>query len=217
MAFYRDWLGAARQLRLVPVGADIKSNLWRRGNNSLTHNILFVGKMSAQPNEEAVIWFDKNIMPNVVKIFSDARFVIVGKEPTERVLSLAGDNVIVTGTVEETEKYYLDCDLVVLPLLHGGGVKVKLLEAISYGCPIVTTSVGVEGTEFKNDKFLKVCDSPAEFSKACIEFMSRSYCSDEELPENDNYELFIKTTTWEQIGKDYCNLFENIVENCQPL
>ena len=66
----------------------------------------------------------------------------MGKDPTEEVRRLASDRVIVTGFVEDTEVYFKKAKLVVLPLLNGGGVKVKLLQAISYQKLIVSTSKG---------------------------------------------------------------------------
>ena len=144
--YYSKWMGFKDKLELIPVGADSRKKDDGINKNQDGKIILFVGKMSAEPNIDAVTWFSKEVFPNIKKKMIDVKFYIVGRDPSDAIKKLASDSITVTGGVESVEEYYTHADLVVLPLRYGGGVKIKLLEAISYKKPIVSTSIGVEGT-----------------------------------------------------------------------
>lgn len=180
---------------LIPVGANIQEI------NAVPHvekNIIFVGKMSYGPNIEAAKWFVKEIFPKIKEHINSAKFYIVGKDPTEEVEKLRTKSVIITGIVPDIKKYYEIADLVVLPLKNGGGVKVKLLEAISFNKPIVSTSVGVEGTYFASH-YIPVSDEPQLFAELC-----ESVLNDKNIyPEKEVYDYFINNYTWAGIGKKY--------------
>lgn len=110
-------------------------------------DLLFVGGFNHPPNIDAVLWFAKNIFPQVLNRYPEIRWYIVGSNPTEEVLALADDHIIVTGFVsdERLKEYYQICRLAVVPLRYGAGVKGKVIESIHEQCPLVTTSVGAEG------------------------------------------------------------------------
>lgn len=195
------------QCVLIPVGADVReakgnpAGVLRKG-----HNIIYVGNMSYGPNIEAVTWFVKDIFPQILKRISHVKFYIVGKEPNYEVMSLVGKNVAVTGEVDSVDEYYNLADLVVLPLKNGGGVKVKLLEAVSYQKPIVSSSVGVEGTIYSDGKSIPVADTSTEFANKCVEaLMNESNKSVETA-----YRIFMEHYTWVKIGKKYVDMMRNI-------
>lgn len=188
---------------LIPVGADIQEI------HTVSHvekNIIFVGKMSYGPNIEAAKWFAKEIFPKIKEHINNAKFYIVGKDPTEEVEKLRTKDVIITGMVPDIKKYYEIADLVVLPLKNGGGVKVKLLEAISFNKPIVSTSVGVEGTYFASN-YIPVSDEPQLFAELC-----ESVLNDKNVyPKKEVYDYFINNYTWAGIGKKYEQCLEEAI------
>lgn len=193
-----------KQAVLIPVGAD------KHEIKHITHkgiNIVFVGKMSYGPNIEAATWFSKEVMPKLVKDegLSNLTFYIVGKDPVDEVKNLESDHIVVTGMVDDVSEYYNNADLVVLPLKNGGGVKVKLLEAISFKKPIVSTSVGVEGTYYANH-LIPVADDSDGFAKYCADILNgtKSY------PESEVYNYFELNYTWNKIGDKYLTLFNEI-------
>lgn len=189
---------------LIPVGADKQPDIEHK---STKQNIIFVGKMSYGPNIEAVNWFVQEVMPILIKENSSLKFYIVGKDPTNEVKRLKSKNVIVTGMVEDVSKFYELADLVVLPLKNGGGVKVKLLEAISYRKPIVSTTVGVEGTYYANH-FIPVTDDPIKFANYCKNILN----SADYYHEKEVYEYFILNYTWKHIGDKYLNMFQEVLD-----
>lgn len=192
------------KVTLIPVGADANNY------NNIEHNgknIIFVGKMSYGPNIEAVQWFVKDIFPKIKLKITDVKFYIVGKDPAEEVKLLQSENVTVTGMVPDVADYYNRADLVVLPLKNGGGVKIKLLEAVSYNKAIVSSSVGAEGTYFAH-KLLPVTDDSKEFSEYCIDFL----LNNKKYPYDEIYNYFIKNYTWEKVGIKYHMCMEKVME-----
>ena len=164
---YNREIGKANSVCINPT-IEVNNNIKKQ---EITENIIvFSGKMSYEPNVTAACWFSKEIFPVVKKEVPNAKFYIVGKDPTEEVKKLDdGDNIIVTGMVDDVQEYLLNAKIVVIPLLSGGGVKLKLYDALETNNIVITTSKGVEGTCFKNKIDLFVEDNALEFAKRCIE------------------------------------------------
>lgn len=136
------------------------------------HSLLFVGNMSRSPNVEAVVYFCEKIMQRILDEVPDAKLYVVGDAPQENVRQLAGDHVIVTGFVENLVEYYGRCQVFVAPLLTGGGIIVKILDALSAGRPVVCTSIGNEGIEAKPGRDICVADRPVEFANSVIRLLN---------------------------------------------
>lgn len=137
--------------------------------------ILFVGTMSYSPNEDAVAYFCEEILPSLIDEIKDIALVfkIVGFSPSQRVLDLHnGKTVIVTGGVESISEYYRDADIVVCPIRHGGGTRIKILEAMGYGLPIVSTVIGAEGIEVEHTKNIILCATTDEFKQSCLDLIA---------------------------------------------
>ena len=111
--------------------------------------ILFVGGFAHSPNEDAAVWLVEEILPRLRKQGITDKVYLAGSNPTDKIRSLAGEDIIVTGYVsdEELQAYYEQCFVDVLPLRYGAGMKGKLLEAMYEGIPVVTTDIGAEGLE----------------------------------------------------------------------
>ena len=119
--------------------------------------IVFVGKMNYEPNVVAVTYFAGHIFPKLLLHYPGLRFVIVGTHPDARVMELAKKNgVEVTGYVDSIEPYYQRATIVVAPMLTGAGIQNKIIQAMSYGCCVVTTSIGAEGLDIRRGEIAVV-------------------------------------------------------------
>lgn len=184
---------------LVPVGAYLKEN------TSKGKDVIFVAKMSYPPNENAAIWFLKNVWNSILEKHPKTNFYLVGKDPSQKLIDYAKTfkNVIVTGTIDSVDKYYDLAKVVVVPLFNGGGVKVKLLEALGYGKLVITTSKGIEGTDFVNNIHLLVADTETEFIKKCNDVLD-NYDKYEEILINANKKM-TSEYSWEKVVNDFEN------------
>lgn len=110
-------------------------------------SVLFVGGFAHAPNIDAVSWFCKEILPLVHPAVPNLTFKVIGSNPPPEIRCLASNRIQILGFVtdEQLKQHYQASRLVVIPLRFGAGVKGKTLEAMYYGLPIVSTSIGIEG------------------------------------------------------------------------
>jgi hypothetical protein len=109
--------------------------------------ILFVGGFAHPPNQQAVAWFVSNVLPRIRARVPAATLAIVGSNPPDEVLALATPTISVSANVSEAElrRPYGTARVAVVPLRFGAGVKLKVVEALREGLPLVTTSIGAQG------------------------------------------------------------------------
>lgn len=167
----RYLLAFAPQLPLVtvpiPAGLDLTPTVYPRAGRKL----LFLASYKYRPtNVEGALWFHGRVLPLVRREFPDAEFVIAGFGPPQRLLQLAQDDpgTKVTGFVDDTDELYKSATVFVAPILTGGGIIVKVLDALAAGAPVVTTSFGNEGIGARPGEDLLVADDPETFASAVI-------------------------------------------------
>lgn len=126
--------------------------------------LVFTGAMDYYPNEQAAIYFCQEVMPLLRRRRPDVKLYLVGKSPTQQVLRLHDDqNVFVTGRVDDVRPYVQKAAAVVVPLRHGSGTRLKILEAFSMGKAVVSTTRGVEGIPAQPGREILIADSPHAF------------------------------------------------------
>jgi len=130
-------------------------------------SILFVGGFGHRPNIDAVQWLVSDILPTLKKLVPEVSTVIAGSSPPPAVKRLAGDGLVVTDYVSDPmlEWLYRSASVAVAPLRFGAGVKGKVVEAMRFGLPVVTTSTGLQGLEGAAG-FIEVAHSADEFASA---------------------------------------------------
>ena len=128
-------------------------------------DFMFVGGFEHPPNVDGMIWFCSEVLPLLVAGLPDARLHIIGSKMPDSVRLLAGANVTVHGYVEHLEPFYDSCVLSVAPLRYGAGVKGKVNQSMSFGVPVVATTIAAEGMHLTADENVLVADTPAEFAK----------------------------------------------------
>lgn len=130
--------------------------------------ILFVGTLSYPPNKDGIIWFVNEILPKIDGYPEDVRVSVVGFDPGKEVQSLGAQaSVDVIGPVDSTEPYYQEADCVVVPIRAGSGTRIKILEAMSFGVPVISTTIGAEGIVSESGEVALLADEPDEFAQAC--------------------------------------------------
>ncbi|MGH8032294.1 MAG: glycosyltransferase [Luteimonas sp.] len=136
--------------------------------------ILFVGGFAHQPNVDGAIWFTRNVWPSVRALRPGLRLCLVGAEPTAEVRTLAAEDVEITGRISEADliAHYSRARIAIAPLRFGAGTKGKVLEAMRFGVPCVTTSSGVQG--LADAGFLRVADDAQAMTAQIAELLSSS-------------------------------------------
>lgn len=135
--------------------------------------VVFTGAMDYWANVDAVVWFAKEIWPQVHKSRPKAQFYIVGSKPTENVKSLVQiPGVVVTGSVDDVRPYLAHALVAVAPMRIARGVQNKVLEAMAMAVPVVTTPAGYEGIEAVQGQELLVTESAEDFAREVLEMFS---------------------------------------------
>jgi len=153
---------------VVPNGIDTRAYT-PVPTHSHTPTLVFTGTMDFRPNVDAVLWFARQVLPLVRAEVANAHFVIVGQRPHRRLDELRGDPAItLTGWVEDTRPYIAEAAVYVAPLRMGGGTRLKLLEAMAMGKPVVATRLGAEGFPVTHGRELLLVDTPSDFAAAVV-------------------------------------------------
>lgn len=153
----------------IPAGMDLTENQYERQKDT----ILFLASFKYRPlNVVAALWFYREVFPLVRSEVPTARFIIAGSGPPPELLALAADpGVTVTGFVNDLDRCHKEVAVFVAPILTGGGIIVKLLDALAAGTPTVTTPYGNEGVAATPGRDLLVADEPRAFAAAVVKLL----------------------------------------------
>ncbi|MCF6171598.1 MAG: glycosyltransferase family 4 protein [Bacteroidales bacterium] len=136
-------------------------------------SLLFIGCYAWPPNVDGMLWFTKEIWPLVLAKKKDVKLLIVGSQPTKEIKELATmQGVQVKGYVPETTPFLESAALSIAPLRYGGGMKGKVNEALAFGLPVVSTSIGAQGFEAENGVHMFIADSPEDFADAVLKLLN---------------------------------------------
>ena len=137
-------------------------------------HILHLGTMFWPPNADGVLWFAREVYPRIRARLPQVRFSVVGADPPPevRALSAADASIIVTGYVAEAQPIIQKSSVLVVPLRAGGGMRVKILNALAQGLPVVTTTIGCEGIAVVPGRDLLVADTPEAFAQAVLRILT---------------------------------------------
>lgn len=134
--------------------------------------LVFLGSMDYGPNVEAVVRFVRESLPLVRAARPEVLFEIVGGNPSPEVRALAGPGVSVTGRVDEVQPYLARASALVVPLAIGGGTRLKIVEALALGTPVLSTTIGAQGLGLVHGTHLLLADGAQAFAQAALELLA---------------------------------------------
>ncbi|MEE2937396.1 MAG: glycosyltransferase family 4 protein [Planctomycetota bacterium] len=128
-------------------------------SSRVSNQVVFIGSMDWPPNVEGVHHFVNKIWPLVVRENPDARFQIVGRNPSESVWKLAAiPGIEVTGTVKDTRPFLQSAAVSVVPVYSGSGTRLKIFESMAMMCPVVSSPLGAEGLDVEHNQHVLLCE-----------------------------------------------------------
>ncbi|HZQ08140.1 MAG TPA: glycosyltransferase family 4 protein [Anaerolineae bacterium] len=161
----------AKPIVTIPLGIDIPTRaLNPEGCPPL--NLLFIGNFKHPPNVDAAMHLASTIFPQVQARYPELQLYLVGDTPPLTLYKLKNKQIVVTGRVPEVRPYLDRASVVVIPLRHGGGMRVKVLEALAAGKAIVATARAVEGLNVKNGEQVILAEQDAEFCEAIVRLLA---------------------------------------------
>jgi glycosyltransferase involved in cell wall biosynthesis len=172
--------------------------------------LLFVGTMNYTANVDAVVYFCRETLPRIRQSISGVETWIVGKDPLPEVQQLNGDGVYVTGRVEDVVPYYRQSTVCVVPLRAGSGTRLKILESMALGRPVVSTTLGCEGLEVVDGEHLLIADSPEQFAASTVRLLTDRALY-QHITSNAR-QLVVNRYDWDVIASQLLDIYSEVTQ-----
>lgn len=213
MVSKQDWAASRaliadrpERVKLVPNGVDVH---WNRPSprQSLATGLVYNGSLTYQANLEAVDFFLAEIYPTIKEKVPEVSLSITGSiEKVETGRYAEDSSIILTGNVPDVRPIVSGAGAVVAPILSGGGTRLKILEAMALGTPVVATSRAAEGLDVTDGGDILMADDPAVFANRTVQVLNdralaRTIARNARQLVEDRYD-------WERIGRDFACLVE---------
>ena len=170
--------GNGREIPVIPIATDCGAvRPVRRRTDA--RDILILGSLFYPPNVDGAVWFTREIFPRVRAEVPDARLLLVGGRPAPEVVALGReDGGEVTGYVEDLQPYLERTAVMAVPLRFGSGMRVKILDGLAWGLPMVSTSVGCEGIDVTPGQDILLADAPETFAAQVVRVLQDRHLAD---------------------------------------
>ena len=172
--------GESSKITVVPIGIDVE-DLPLLQRRSSTENVVFVGTLYWWPNIDGVLWFIREVYSRIRAKRPQVTFDVIGARPPRQILRLEKEEtgIKVRGYVEKLGPYLERARAFVVPLRAGSGMRVKILNAMSSGVPIVSTSLGCEGIVAEHGRHLLMADTAEDFAENTVRLLENPRLGDQ--------------------------------------
>jgi len=196
------------RLAVIPNGIDV-CGLPRDLGAPAPDTLVYAGALSFPPNFRAIEFFLREVFPLIRARRPNVRLLVTGRsDPATRARLPAADGVVFTGYLDDVRPTIAGAWLSIVPLREGAGTRLKVLESLALGTPVVATRKGAEGLDLCPGRDLLIADEPADFAAAVL----RVLC-DEELRQTlgqSGRQTVAAKYDWRMIGRDFCELVETV-------
>ncbi len=204
----RDALAA--QALVIANGADLETLVPSGHAKTAAPILLYVGSMHYYPNIDAVTFFFEEMYEQIAHAVPAVRVQIVGHKPPPDIQKLARpDRVEVLGSVPDVRPYYDAATVFIVPLRLGGGTRLKIVEAMAMGLPVISTTVGAEGLDIHSGEDILIADDPASFVAGVLRLLTD--------PDFRNHvaqggRRLAQRYGWRELTRPFADLAEDVVE-----
>lgn len=204
----RKIVGDLPPATVLPNGADVRA-LAAVGPDPGQDRVLFTGTLAFEPNAVAAKWLAREVWPRVIEERPQARLEIVGRSPGDDVLALgAANNVTVHADVPDIRMHFERASICTLPMLEGGGTRLKLAEAFAARRAVVSTTNGVEGIDVEAGKEALVSDDPREFAAAIV-YLLRDLQARQAVADR-GHKFAVENFDWSELGERWAQTLREL-------
>ncbi len=189
---------------VIPICAD-PARVQPPARDAEKQRITFLGGLHWPPNAQGIVWFAKEVFPLIRAAVPEAVLTVIGKSPPAE---LRGEGIEITGYVEDLTPYLAQTAAFVVPLHAGGGMRVKILDAWSWGLPIVSTTIGAEGIEIEPGKDILIADAAPDFAQAVIQLLKDASLA-ERLGQAGRQSVLEKYN-WQTVYSAWSEVYEQV-------
>ena len=138
-------------------------------------SLIFCGSLDYAPNKNGLLWFYETIWPKLKMTVEGITFTVIGRNGHDNAYAplKIDPQINFVGEVKDVTPYYHKNNIAIVPLLEGSGTRLKILEAMSFGLPVVSTSIGAEGIDYIENKHIIIANETNDFEKAIIDNVNK--------------------------------------------
>ena len=203
-------MGFKKQSIAVPIGIDTAMYAQKSKPFQSKITMGFIGSLDWQPNIEGLQWFLKAVWPTILEQFQHIELHIAGRNTPDWIAALSMERIVIHGDVPNAQDFINAHNIMIVPLLSGGGMRVKIIEGMALGRVIITTSIGIEGIDAIHKNQVLIANETQDFVDAI------SYC----YAQNENLNIMgQKAQQYVQenydssgIGKKVMNFYDELCE-----
>ena len=157
----------------VPNGTTQKTSIQK---DFSVPTLIFCGSLDYTPNKNGLLWFYDSIWPELKAKIPEVKLTVVGRNGNDKAYDTLKDDpqIDFIGEVDDVTPYYQNSSIAIVPLLEGSGTRLKILEAMSFGLPVVSTSIGAEGINTINNTNILIADDYKKFNHCIVESLSNT-------------------------------------------
>jgi glycosyltransferase involved in cell wall biosynthesis len=210
-ANYRRIIGSddhyPTRIHIIPIAVDASGYQRATPYTSCT-NILAIGSLHYPPNADGIIWFVREVFPQIRKQIPAAKLIVIGKSPPSKLVSLAdsmSEAISVAGYVPDLQPYLDSSQVMVVPVRAGGGMRVRILEGLAWGIPMVTTSIGLEGIDAVPGQDILVANDKYGFAEA-VSSLLKSESLRNQISEN-GLKVVHERYDWQIVMRELDNVY----------
>jgi glycosyltransferase involved in cell wall biosynthesis len=203
------------RMSVIPTGVDIDYFSPSDGEED-PYSIIFTGSMDWIANEDGIVFFIEDVLPLVRKRFPRAKLWIVGRRPTSRLRQIgrSARDVEVTGTVDDIRPYLARGSVYVVPLLIGGGTRIKIFEAMAAGKAVVSTTIGAEGLPVQHGENILLADDAETLARSVADLLGdavrrKNMGAAARKLVSENY-------SWKAVGKSMARVLAEVAAKHAP-
>jgi len=195
-----------RQKDLIIIKNGVDSDYFKPEPNAKTIDLLFTGNMQYEPNVNCVLYIMKEVMPILTKEFPFIQLVVAGKNPVKELRELTSKSIQLTGWVNDLRVYFKQARLLVAPMQIGVGMQNKLLEAMSMGIPVITSTLANNAIGATHGKHIWIADTPQKVAES-ISFLLNNTELAMKIGQNAR-EWMVDHYSWDKQNEDLLRLFQ---------
>lgn len=199
-------LASKKEVTIVRNGVDFED--FNPSDEEKTVDVLFAGNMGYPPNVEGAVFLEKEVMPLVRKQVPEAKLMLAGARPDQKVKDLASNLTEVTGWVDDMRDCYAKAKVFVAPMMIGTGLQNKLLEAMAMKIPCITSTLANNALQAKPDSEILIAGTPEEYANQILELLSDTQRAN--ALALAGHELVKKEFSWDGATKPLLDTIESL-------
>ncbi len=204
----RRYLGDDGRIQVIPNGFSMPQDV-PYYSPTVPAKLGFIGTFRYEPNRKGIEWFIQNAWPMVKRSVPNAKLKLIGLGSDEYYANMGAD-IDGLGYVEDPTKEIASWSAMIVPVIIGGGTRIKIAEAFSRKCPVVSTSLGAFGYDVVDQKDLIIADNPKEFASACVRLLTNRELG--RIISENGWKKYLQNWTWDAIGASVSKTVEKCLK-----